>query len=108
MSPNFINYANTWCTLTPIALLACQPILTNHTPLPLLLLKYENVFLQTSLEKNPSNLSSIFLLYVNFESLTIGLHVLIIYILHTCKISRRPKINIYVINQMFKFQVFVI
>ena len=30
------------------------------------------------------------------------------YIFYTCKISKRSKINNYVINQMFKFQVFVI
>ena len=36
------------------------------------------VSLQTSLERNPSNLSYIFILSVKFENLTIGLHVLII------------------------------
>ena len=36
------------------------------------------VSLQTSLEINPSNLSYIFILSVNFENLTIGLQVLII------------------------------
>ena len=36
------------------------------------------VFLQTSLQKNLSNLSYIFILSVKFENLTIGLHVLIL------------------------------
>ena len=36
------------------------------------------VSLQTSLERNPSNFSYIFILSVNFENLTIGLQVLII------------------------------
>ena len=40
--------------------------------------KRENVSIQTSLEINPSNFSHIFLLDVNFENLTIGLHALII------------------------------
>ena len=34
--------------------------------------------LQTSLEKNLSNFADMFLLGVNFENLTIGLHILII------------------------------
>ena len=39
---------------------------------------YNNkVFLQISLEKNPTNSSYIFILSVNFENLTIKLHVLI-------------------------------
>ena len=33
---------------------------------------------QTSLKKNPSNLSYIFILSVKFENLTVGLYVLII------------------------------
>ena len=41
----------------------------------------EKVFLQTSLERNPSNASYIFLLDMNFENLTIVLHVL--YVLNT-------------------------
>ena len=40
--------------------------------------KRENVSIQTSLKINPSNFSHIFLLDVNFENLTIGLHALII------------------------------
>ena len=36
------------------------------------------VSLQTNLEINPSKSSYIFILSVNFENLTIGLHVLII------------------------------
>ena len=38
----------------------------------------ENVYLQISLERNPSNFSYIFLLDVKFENITIGLHGLII------------------------------
>ena len=30
------------------------------------------------------------------------------YIFHICKISKRSKINNYVINDMFKFQIFVV
>ena len=37
----------------------------------------EKVTLQISLERNPSNSSNIFLLGVNFENITLGLHVLI-------------------------------
>ena len=36
------------------------------------------VSLQTSLERNPSNLSYIFILSVKFENLTVELHVLIL------------------------------
>ena len=36
------------------------------------------VSLQINLERNPSNLSYIFILSVKFENLTVGLHVLII------------------------------
>ena len=35
------------------------------------------VFLQTSLERNPTNSSYIFILSVNFENLTVILHILI-------------------------------
>ena len=35
------------------------------------------VSLQISLERNPTNLSYIFILSVNFENLTVKLHVLI-------------------------------
>ena len=38
----------------------------------------EKVSLQTSLKRNPSKFSYIFLLDVNFETLTIELHVFII------------------------------
>ena len=38
----------------------------------------EKVFLQTILERNPSNSFYIFLLDVDFENITVELHVLII------------------------------
>ena len=43
-----------------------------------LILLENKVSLQTSLKRNPSNLSYIFILNVKFENLTVGLHVLII------------------------------
>ena len=58
------------------------------------------VSLQTSLERNSTNSSYIFILSVNFENLIVGLHVLII--LHVCKISRRSQINYFIIKQMLK------
>ena len=39
--------------------------------------------LQTSLERNPTNLSYIFILSVNFENLTVILHVLIRFLMFT-------------------------
>ena len=39
--------------------------------------------LQTSLERNPTNLSYIFILSVNFENLTVILHVLITFLMFT-------------------------
>ena len=47
-----------------------------------------------------------FLLDVNFDKSTIGLPFFFSCILHTCKISRRSKINSHVINKMFKFWIF--
>ena len=47
-----------------------------------------------------------FLLNVNFNKFTIVLHFFLIYITQACKISRKSKIKSYIINQMFKFQVF--
>ena len=41
------------------------------------------VSLQTSLEKNPTNSSYIFILIVNFENLTLKLHVLITFLMLT-------------------------
>ena len=41
--------------------------------------KLEKVFLQTNLERNLSNFSYIPLLYVNFENITVELHILIIF-----------------------------
>ena len=43
-----------------------------------LILLENKVSLQTSLKRNPSNLSYIFILNVKFENLTVGLYVLII------------------------------
>ena len=53
-----------------------------------------------------TTLLNIFLLNVNFNKFTIVLHFFLIYITQACKISRKSKINSYIINQMFKFQVF--
>ena len=50
-----------------------------------------------------TTLLNIFLLDVNFDKFTVGLHSS--YILHACKISRKLKINRYVINKLFKLQV---
>ena len=45
-------------------------------------LKGDYVSLQTSLERNPLNLSYIFLLNVKFENLIVGLHNLYVFNLH--------------------------
>ena len=42
----------------------------------------DKVSLQTGLERNLSNFSYIFLLDVNFENLTVGLHVLYVLNMH--------------------------
>ena len=42
----------------------------------------DKVSLQTGLERNFSNFSYIFLLDVNFENLTVGLHVLYVLNMH--------------------------
>ena len=52
--------------------------LGNSDPMIDMVTTSNKVFLQTSLEKNLSNLSYIFILSVKFENLTIGLHVLIL------------------------------
>ena len=44
----------------------------------MIILAENKISLQTSLERNPLNLSYIFILSVKFENLTIGLHVVII------------------------------
>ena len=77
--------------------------------LPSAILTWKKLFFQTSLKINPSNFSYIFLLDINFENLIIRLYVLIISLI-LAKISKRSKINNYVINKtkMFKFQVFII
>ena len=66
---------------------------------------FNKISFKTSLERKPSNLSYIFILSVNFENITVELHVFIISFMlakyqehHTCKISRRSKINCYVIK----------
>ena len=58
----------------------------------------EKVFLQTSLERNPSNASYIFLLDMNFENLTIVLHVL--YVLNTYVIFHSLDAIYYSINKL--------
>ena len=66
---------------------------------------FNKISFKTSLERKPSNLSYIFILSVNFENITVELHVFIISFMlakyqehHTRKISRRSKINCYVIK----------
>ena len=54
---------------------------------------WNKVSLQTSLERNSTNSSYIFILSVNFKNLIVRLHVLI-----TSKISKKSKINYYVIK----------
>ena len=54
-----------------------------------------------------TTLLDILLLDVNLDKFIIKLHFFS-YIVNACKISRKSKINDYVINQIFKFQVFVI
>ena len=54
---------------------------------------WNKLSLQTSLERNSTNSSYIFILSVNFENLIVRLHVLI-----TSKISKKSKINYYVIK----------
>ena len=45
----------------------------------MIILAENKISLQTSLERNPLNLSYIFILSVKFENLTIGLHGFIIF-----------------------------
>ena len=54
------------------------------------------VSLQTSLERNPTNSSYIFILSLNFENLTVKLYDY--YIFNAYKISKKSKINCYVIK----------
>ena len=42
------------------------------------LIERKKIYLQISLERNPSNSANNFILDVNFENLNVGLHVLII------------------------------
>ena len=50
---------------------------------------------------------SIFFMDINFDKSTIIWITFSSYIFYTSKISRLSKINNYIINQMFKFHVFV-
>ena len=68
---------------------------------------WKNVYLKTSLETNPSNSFSIFLLGMNFKNLTVELHVLIISSMLT-KFQKKLKINSYLINKMFNIQVQIV
>ena len=49
-----------------------------------------------------------FVFYVNVNKSTIRLHFFFYYIIYAYKISRRSKINNYIINQIFKFKFFVV
>ena len=62
------------------------------------------VELFTSREYEESSL--IFLMEVNFNKFIVRLHILIIS--STLKKKKKLKINSYVINQIFKFQVFIV
>ena len=67
----------------------------------------KHIFRPAKFGKKPSTSIRIFLLKVNFDESIIWLHFFY-YILHAYKILRRFKINNYVINQMFNFQVFIV
>ena len=69
-----------------------------------LFFKWQN--LATKLD-NLQPYSIFFLLGVNFDKSTIELDFFS-YILHDCKICRKLKINKYVINKLFKLQVFIV
>ena len=58
----------------------------------------DKVFLQTSLERNPSKSSYIFLLDVNFENLTVRLHILYALNMHIKFRSNRMLFTIRSIN----------
>ena len=64
------------------------------------------VFLQTSLEKNSTNFSYISILNVNFENLTIRLHILIIFFM-LAKFQENQR-SISISSNILKFQIFVI
>ena len=66
------------------------------------------IYLQTSLKKNSTNSSYISILSVNFKNLIVGLYILIISFIHACNISKRSKINYFVIKKMLNFPIFVI
>ena len=106
------HFMNLW-THTHTNILSYLPVKSQHSIkifklMPITCGDYQNkVSLQTSLVwrvRNLSNFLYIFILSVNFETRTIGLH----YILHVYKISRRSKINCYTIKEMLNFQFFVI
>ena len=54
-----------------------------------------------------TTLLNFFLLEVNFDKSTIGLPFFS-YIIYTCKISNKLKIDSYVINKLFKLQVIIV
>ena len=51
----------------------------------------------------PTTVLNVFLLDINFDKSTIGLHFLLISSICTYKIFKRSKFNKYVINQIFTF-----
>ena len=65
--------------------------------------RMNKVSLQTSLEKNPTNFSFIFILSVNFENLTVKLHVLIISFMLT-KFQANQRSIIISLNKYLNFK----
>ena len=61
------------------------------------------VSLQTSLDRNPTNLSYIFILSVNFENLTIRLHVLIMSLMLT-KLQENQRSIAMLSNRCYNFK----
>ena len=61
------------------------------------------VFLQTSLERNPINSSYIFILSVNFENLTVRLHVLITSLMLT-KFQENQRSIAMLLNKCYNFK----
>ena len=59
--------------------------------------------LQTSLERNPTNLSYIFILSVNFENLTVILHVLITFLMFT-KFQKDQRSIAMSLNKCYNFK----
>ena len=95
----------------------CQLILNNNLTVidtTFITTQEDKVFFQqdkvfSNLEKYSSNSYYIFVLNVIFFKSYIRIQIAFsYYIFHTYNISKISNINSYVINQMFKFQVFVI